>query len=545
MLYYKEMSQNNQEKASLLEGSSDAGGEAKPQTNLNTDPGEETMLPTFQNIPKGYTLNEAYQKIGGYGPFQYFIAAVFIIGFNTGGILFYNVSLLELEPRYLCRNLTDPQIPAIQPFDCKAEVFCDPNSQFKYEHWIDWNHYSSLHNWVEQLNLTCTSKAKIGLIGSMYFAGITSSALIIPRLSDLYGRRIVYFVSMVGHLLAYFVMLVSQSLDLTLAMMLLFGFFSLGRASIGYIYMQELTPTKQQTVVGTLVQVGTGLVQILAAVYFAFISKQWQYYQFLGWTLNLLVVISLYWIPESPKYLQSKRRFEECRESLQWIARVNLSKESEEGRRAKVSEIRFDNEVKEGSAEDQKLTGSLKDLIKIRRHFLNLLILIFVWMASAFNYFLINFRMKYLGGNIFVNIAVAASSEIVAYTCSGIFYQKIGIRFTLMGAFAISCLGSICLIIWGNNATLIPIMILATRFGVSATFNISYLANAQLMPAIFAGTAIGICNLFAKMSTIIAPLLAEVRDPIPMTVFALFTGLAAGVSWFIKGNEKEEKANSK
>jgi hypothetical protein len=172
-------------------------------------------------------------------------------------------------------------------------------------------------------------------------------------------------------------------------------------------------------------------------------------------------------------------------------------------------------------------------LIKIRRHLLNLLILIFLWIASAFNYYLINFRMKYIEGNIFVNSAVASTSEIVAYILSGVLYQKIGIRFTLISAFTVSCTGAIALTIWGTHKDFIPLMILATRFGVSATFNICYLANAQLMPAIFAGTAIGICNLFSKMSTIIAPLLAETKDPIPMTVFAVITGLAAGLSWFI------------
>ena len=131
-------------------------------------------------------------------------------------------------------------------------------------------------------------------------------------------------------------------------------------------------------------------------------------------------------------------------------------------------------------------------------------------MASAFNYFLINFRMKYLPGNIFINTTVASSSEIVAYILGGISYQKIGIRFTLITAFLISCLGSISLIIWGNYVDYVPLMILATRVGVSATFNICYLANAQLFPSIFAGTAIGICNIFAKMSTILAPMLAEV-----------------------------------
>lgn len=190
--------------------------------------------------------------------------------------------------------------------------------------------------------------------------------------------------------------------------------------------------------------------------------------------------------------------------------------------------------------EEKQLTGGLKDLVQIRRHLINLVILAFVWMASAFNYFLINFRMKYFGGNIFVNTSVASTSEIVAYILGGISYQKIGIRFTLITAFAISCLGSIALNLWGSrNPDLLPVMILATRFGVSATFNICYLANAQLFPSIFAGTAIGICNIFAKMSTIVAPMLAEVADPVPMTVFAVITGMASILSWFIQGEKKE------
>lgn len=133
-----------------------------------------------------------------------------------------------------------------------------------------------------------------------------------------------------------------------------------------------------------------------------------------------------------------------------------------------------------------------------------------------------------------MNTSVASASEIVAYILGGISYQKLGIRVTLISAFAISCLGSIALNIWGaDHENLVPFMIIATRFGVSATFNICYLANAQLFPAIFAGTAIGICNIFAKLSTIIAPLLAEVKDPIPMTVFAIITGAASLLSWFI------------
>ena len=86
----------------------------------------------------------------------------------------------------------------------------------------------------------------------MYFFGYTTSAVLLPRLSDLYGRKRIYFVSMLGHLLVYLAMLFSKSLTFTIVMMLFFGFFSLGRASVGYIYMQELMPTAKQTTVGTL-----------------------------------------------------------------------------------------------------------------------------------------------------------------------------------------------------------------------------------------------------------------------------------------------------
>ena len=41
--------------------------------------------------------------------------------------------------------------------------------------------------------------------------------------------------------------------------------------------------------------------------------------------------------------------------------------------------------------EEQQLDGTLKDLVKIRRHFVNLVILVAVWIASSFNFYLISF----------------------------------------------------------------------------------------------------------------------------------------------------------
>jgi MFS family permease len=89
----------------------------------------------------------------------------------------------------------------------------------------------------------CSSN--VGLLGSLYFIGIAVSTFVIPRLSDIYGRKLSYHISMSGHLVAYGAILLSRNMTFSIVMMFFFGFFSLGRASIGYIYMQEFLPTKQ------------------------------------------------------------------------------------------------------------------------------------------------------------------------------------------------------------------------------------------------------------------------------------------------------------
>ena len=181
------------------------------------------------------------------------------------------------------------------------------------------------------------------------------------------------------------------------------------------------------------------------------------------------------------------------------------------------------------------MTGSIKDIIRVRRHLINLIIMIAVWIASSFDYYLLNFQMKNIKGNIFLNTFSSSISELPAIIISGFMYKKIGLKTTLVFWFLVSFLGGICLLILGNsNENLIPVFVLFSKAGVTATFNMCYLANAQIFPAIFAGTAFGICNIGAKTTTILAPLLAEVKPPVPMILFCITACLAGVLSFFIR-----------
>lgn len=118
-------------------------------------------------------------------------------------------------------------------------------------------------------------------------------------------------------------------------------------------------------------------------------------------------------MPESPKFLVTIKKYEQARLALNMIARINKKNES--------FDCKFDTEVDHGRnnnqllnhsdfsmthendisvpskaviKEEKQLDGSLKDLVKIRRHLINLILMVFFWAASSFSVYLVNYSIK-------------------------------------------------------------------------------------------------------------------------------------------------------
>ena len=174
-----------------------------------------------------------------------------IMGYNSGQYISNLISFLELQPTFECSTHPD----FIDHYECapfptdKLPGFCDkPEVYYR----VDWSSDRSLHNWYEALNLTCVPKSRVGLLGSSLFIGWTASAIVLPRLSDLYGRKIIFIVSMVIQAIAFAGFFVSRNIDLSTGCMFLMGVASVGRCSISYLYMMELLPANRQVLFGTI-----------------------------------------------------------------------------------------------------------------------------------------------------------------------------------------------------------------------------------------------------------------------------------------------------
>jgi MFS family permease len=188
----------------------------------------------------------------------------------------------------------------------------------------DWSNSSSFHNYVERLDLACTDHQTIGLLGSMFFLGWCFTALSVPRISDIYGRKWTMCISLIVQMPCILLLIISRSIYLSMGALFVMGCCASGRVSVGMIYLMEMVPAKSASNAATTLCLADSTVMIFATLYFVYVSNDsyyWEMYALFANFLSVFMIIAV--APESPKFLFEKRQFDQCKEALTLIASLN------------------------------------------------------------------------------------------------------------------------------------------------------------------------------------------------------------------------------
>ena len=137
--------------------------------------------------------------------------------------------------------------------------------------------------------------------------------------------------------------------------------------------------------------------------------------------------------------------------------------------------------------------------------------------------------LKYLKGSIFLNAYASSIAEMIGKLSTIAVLQYASLKRVFLVSLCLSLTGIFLLIVFSGSDSWIPLMLLIAKFGLSQAFVAAYLSVVLLYPTILVSTAMGVCNLFARISTITAPLVAEVKTPFNlMILFAIcFIALVA------------------
>ena len=116
----------------------------------------------------------------------------------------------------------------------------------------------------------------------VYFAGYVFGTMIIPTLSDLYGRKLIYLSSHIVNQVCVLVILLLPSelevyYNVAVALACVIGITAAGRQNIGFCYMSEFVPASGYNWLGTCFGTQRCFLAAIFAGYFRFISKDWRY----------------------------------------------------------------------------------------------------------------------------------------------------------------------------------------------------------------------------------------------------------------------------
>jgi hypothetical protein len=166
---------------------------------------------------------------------------------------------------------------------------------------------------------------------------------------------------------------------------------------------------------------------------------------------------------------------------------------------------------------------------------MNLIFLCVIWSAAMFNFYLITFYLKYFPGSIFKNSLFFALSDFASFTISGTILKKWNNpNRALLASFGLSGVGAVIYLLFYWQHSLIPVFVILSRIGNSMAFNVVYISNNRFFPTKYLASTYGIVNFVSHLIAIGAPMLAEVNDPYPFTVFLLNSILGVACSFFVQ-----------
>lgn len=164
----------------------------------------------------------------------------------------------------------------------------------------------------------------MSLIASMFFVGTFVGSFILPRCADIFGRKPMFLFGLSIYILDCVALYFVNNLYLLYFLMFMGGISETGRYYVAYVYAVEMMPKEQQNKTGLYIFMVFGFAMTYIALQFWFLTKDVFVNNFIAFGLATvsLVAVTLF-MPESPRFLFSRKEFAKCKDVIGQIAKVN------------------------------------------------------------------------------------------------------------------------------------------------------------------------------------------------------------------------------
>ncbi|GAB1601645.1 organic cation transporter protein-like [Argonauta hians] len=368
-----------------------------------------------------------------------------------------------------------------------------------------------------QFDLVCQKEKFVSKIKSVFMSGRIFGCAIFGQISDRFGRRFGFFLSLLCVMITGSILCLSVNVWMFISFYFLLTVSQAGIYASGFIIVMEIIGPSYRMIFGFILHSVFSFAAIVLAGISYFVTE-WHQLMLLISLMPLAFIPYWWFLPESVRWLTTQNRQGQVKKLLEKIARMN------------GTHIPSDFTAITQSPEDKNVkTYTIVDLLNKRKIAIISLITWFTWMVNGLLYYGLSINSVNYDGNIYINFSLSALVEIPAYLLCIPMLAKLGRKkilcfFMLFGG--ATCIASS--LIPKHLSVLAHVLATTGKFGATAAIGIVYIYTAELFPTAVRNLAIGTASIFGSIGGAISPLVLDVPGAWPLIIYG-FMSIASGV----------------
>uniref|UniRef100_A0A3P9DIU0 Solute carrier family 22 member 5 n=1 Tax=Maylandia zebra TaxID=106582 RepID=A0A3P9DIU0_9CICH len=497
-------------------------------------------------------FDEITSFLGDYGLFQILVMVLLSVSTMPAGYMGVIVVFVSDTPEHYCRS---PNSSSRNGTEWEQEngfhdrgSWMGPGSCSRYKLNENWTEKAAgfndteqcLDGWVfstdkytttivSEWDLVCDNAWKVPFSTSFFFVGALIGSFISGHLSDRFGRKPVFFFTMILQTVTALIQVTSVSWVMFTILNCLRGLGQISNFIASLVLGSEmLSKSARVTYILLGHSLGFGFGYALLPL-FAYFIRGWRMLLVAAALPGFLFIPTWCLIPESPRWLLQKGRVEEAELVIRKAAQWN---------RVPAPEVIFRAgdclELMQNKDEEEQ-TYTYMDLMRTH-NIRNITILgVFIWISVAMVYYGLSLNSSNLHGNIYLNCFISAAIDIVVYVATWLLIDRAP-RPTLLFTTTLFKLFLITAFFFPDMPIMVQVLALVGKTGVSAAYCFIYVFFTELMPTVVRNMGLGICATAARIGAIICPYLLYMglySKILPYIIFGTASIMAAAVSMLL------------
>ncbi|XP_052811636.1 organic cation transporter protein-like [Mya arenaria] len=387
------------------------------------------------------------------------------------------------------------------------------------------------NTFITKTNLVCGNKLARANANMILMGGKLFGSIAIGVFSDIFGRKKAVMLSSFLHIGAAFGSAFAPNYGAFVIFRFVQGASNSGIFMSLFVIGVELVGPSYRVAAGIIIEFFwcIGLFLLCLVAYFV---RTWNILLLVLACPTVLLVFYFWLIPESPRWLITRGKYEEAEKIIRKCAKVN--------------KVELPEKVIDADSMEEGGKESILRMITVPRLLIRTIIIYLNWVVVSMVYYGLGLNVGNLDGDIYTNFAINSTMEVGAYILCLVLLNRVGRKALHCGTMILgggACLCTIFTVLYADKSLYWITVVLSNigKFGISAAYAIIYVWSAELFPTLVRNSGMGSSSMLARVGGIISPYIADLGTfvegdfgkALPLIIFGGLSVVAGFLSLFL------------